>query len=176
MNVLKRDDENYRQAPPHVLLYTYTKKYDWDLRTDALYYVSIAAFKPLFRPQASDYTSVVHYLPLQCGVKHRKSLARAVANGPVPNHMATEKETSLLQALGTELRRSSGNTPTLIIESQPSLSANHGGGAADETTGEDQHAMTDDTPRLNLPLRPSGEPKSPPYSQAVAGQLDGTVD
>ncbi|KAI0546827.1 hypothetical protein F4679DRAFT_598484 [Xylaria curta] len=57
---LKRDKDNMWQAPPPVLVYTHPKEYKWDLRTDASYYVSIEAFKPLFHAELDGYASVVY--------------------------------------------------------------------------------------------------------------------
>ncbi|TRX97707.1 hypothetical protein FHL15_001462 [Xylaria flabelliformis] len=92
-------------------------------------------------------------------------------------------------APNSQPRRSPRINATSNNESQPSLSANHGGSASKETTGEDQHATTDDTPQPNIPLRPAGEPapkrgrgrppkqtKTPLYSQVVARQLHNTTD
>ncbi|KAI0543390.1 hypothetical protein F4679DRAFT_593040 [Xylaria curta] len=115
------------------------------------------------------------YTPKKRGrKKHQKPLAPAVANGPVLNNMAPNSEP----------RRSPRINATSNNESQPSLSANHGGGAAEETTGEDQNATTDDTPQLNIPLRPAEEPapkrgrgRPPKQTEApVAGQLHDTAD
>ncbi|KAI0187449.1 hypothetical protein EV127DRAFT_410374 [Xylaria flabelliformis] len=87
-------------------------------------------------------------------------------------------------APNSQPRRSPRINATSNNESQPSLSANHGGSAAKETTGEDQHATTNDTPQPSIPLRPAGDPAPkrgrgrPPklYSQVVAGQLHNAAD